>query len=71
MDSSEIAKYAWKHICGNVILPSPRPAGTMSYTGAPCARLMTKPELSGRRDHRGGAWTQGPEFRKSVRSSHF
>ena len=50
MDSSEIAKYAWKHNCGNLILSSPRPAGTMSYTGAPCARLMKKPELLVRKE---------------------
>lgn len=50
MDSSEIAKYAWKHNCGNVISSSSRPVGTMSYTGAPCARLMKKPELLVRKE---------------------
>lgn len=44
-DNSEIAKYAWKHIRGNVILSPPRPAGTVSargfyelYWGSMCQR---------------------------------
>lgn len=32
-DNSETAKYAWKHIRGNVILSPPRPAGTVSARG--------------------------------------
>lgn len=45
VDNSEIAKYAWKHICGNLILSFPKPSGTMSardffklYWGSMCQR---------------------------------
>lgn len=49
VDNSEIAKQAWKHIRGNVILSSARPGRAVSYTGLPLTKEWKKPEWSQRK----------------------